>query len=96
MAYNIEPSSLTSTGATGKSLTGSYLSNKYPDLLLYATLVNTYAYLKGPQDMLQYYKAAYQEALESYSIEQIGQRRRSEYEDGVIRAQLISKSPSSN
>jgi hypothetical protein len=45
--------------------------------------------------MLQYYKAAYQEALESYSIEQIGQRRRSEYEDGVIRAQLISKSPSS-
>ena len=93
MAYNKEPASLTDTT---KSTTGTYLSNKYPDLLLYATLVNTYAYLKGPQDMLQYYKAAYQEALESYSIEQIGQRRRSEYEDGVIRAQLISKSPSSN
>ena len=92
MAYNKEPESLTSTN---KSTTGTYVSNKYPDLLLYATLVNTYAYLKGPQDMLQYYKAAYQEALESYSIEQIGQRRRSEYEDGVIRAQLISKSPSS-
>ena len=92
MAYNKEPESLTSTN---KSTTGTYISNKYPDLLLYATLVNTYAYLKGPQDMLQYYKAAYQEALESYSIEQIGQRRRSEYEDGVIRAQLISKSPSS-
>ena len=79
-----------------KSTTGTYISNKYPDLLLYACLVNAYGYLKGPQDMLQYYKAAYKEALESYAIEQIGQRRRSEYGDGVIRAQIISKSPSSN
>jgi hypothetical protein len=93
MAFNKEPTSLTDSS---KSTTGTYISNKYPDLLLYACLVNTYAYLKGPQDMLQYYKAAYKEALESYAIEQIGQRRRSEYGDGVIRAQIISKSPSSN
>ena len=93
MAFNKEPTSLTDSS---KSTTGTYISNKYPDLLLYACLVNTYGYLKGPQDMLQYYKAAYKEALESYAIEQIGQRRRSEYGDGVIRAQLISKSPSSN
>ena len=93
MAFNKEPVSLTDST---KSTTGTYISNKYPDLLLYACLVNTYAYLKGPQDMLQYYKAAYKEALESYAIEQIGQRRRSEYGDGVIRAQIISKSPSSN
>ena len=94
--YNIPSTGSTSLTDSTKSTTGTYISNKYPDLLLYACLVNTYAYLKGPQDMLQYYKAAFQEALESYSIEQIGQRRRSEYEDGVIRAQLISKSPSSN
>ena len=93
MAFNKDPISLTDSS---KSTTGTYISNKYPDLLLYACLVNTYGYLKGPQDMLQYYKAAYKEALESYAIEQIGQRRRSEYGDGVIRAQLISKSPSSN
>ena len=93
MAFNKEPVSL--TDAT-KSTSGTYISNKYPDLLLYASLVNTYGYLKGPQDMLQYYKAAYKEALESYAIEQIGLRRRSEYGDGVIRAQIISKSPSSN
>jgi len=92
MAFNKDPVSLTDSS---KSTTGTYISNKYPDLLLYACLVNTYGYLKGPQDMLQYYKAAYKEALESYAIEQIGQRRRSEYGDGVIRAQLISKSPSS-
>ena len=93
MAFNKEPVSLTDSS---KSTIGTYISNKYPDLLLYGCLVNTYGYLKGPQDMLQYYQAAYKEALESYAIEQIGQRRRSEYGDGVIRAQLISKSPSSN
>ena len=93
MAFNKEPTSLTDSS---KSTTGTYVSNKYPDLLLYACLVNAYGYLKGPQDMLQYYKAAYKEALESYAIEQIGLRRRSEYGDGVIRAQIISKSPSSN
>ena len=93
MAFNKDPVSLTDSS---KSTTGTYISNKYPDLLLYACLVNTYGYLKGPQDMLQYYKAAYKEALESYAIEQIGLRRRSEYGDGVIRAQIISKSPSSN
>ena len=92
MAFNKEPVSL--TDAT-KSTTGTYVSNKYPDLLLYACLVNTYAYLKGPQDMLQYYKAAYKEALESYAIEQIGQRRRDEYQDGEVRAQLNVKPPSS-
>ena len=93
MAFNKDPVSLTDSS---KSTTGTYISNKYPDLLLYGCLVNTYGYLKGPQDMLQYYKAAYKEALESYAIEQIVQRRRSEYGDGGIRAQLISKSPSSN
>ena len=93
MAFNKDPVSLTDSS---KSTTGTYISNKYPDLLLYGCLVNTYGYLKGPQDMLQYYQAAYKEALESYAIEQIGLRRRSEYGDGVIRAQIISKSPSSN
>ena len=73
----------------------SYLSNKYQDLLLYATLVNAYGYLKGPVDMLQYYSQEYDKALESYAVEQIGERRRDEYKDGVVRAQLISKSPSS-
>ena len=51
LAYNKNPVSL--TDAT-KSTTGTYLSNKYQDLILYASLVNAYAYLKGPQDMLQY------------------------------------------
>ncbi len=93
LAYNKEPVSLTDATVSG---TGTYLSNKYQDLLLYACLVNAYGYLKGPADMLQYYSQAYEKALLSYAIEQQGRRRRDEYEDGVIRTVLESKNPSSN
>ncbi len=89
LAYDKEPDTITTE--TG----GTYLSNKYSDLLLYACLVNTFGYLKGPQDMLQYYQAAYNEALETYALEQIGNRRRDEYQDGEVRAQLNVKPPSS-
>ena len=93
LAYNKEPVSLTDSSVSG---TGTYLSNKYQDLLLYACLVNAYGYLKGPADMLQYYSQAYEKALLSYAIEQQGRRRRDEYADGVIRTVLESKNPSSN
>ena len=88
MAYVKQPTSLvTDTG-------GTYLSNKYQDLLLYGSLLNAYAYLKGPADMLQYYPQAYQVALQSYAIEQQGRRRRDEFQDGVIRTPLKSPFPS--
>mgnify|MGYP003118318198 FL=1 len=90
LGYNKEPVSIVTDTA------GTYLSNKYGDLLLYACLVNAYGYLKGPADMLQYYSQAYEKALLSYAIEQQGRRRRDEYEDGVIRTVLESKNPSSN
>ena len=88
MAFVKQPTSIvTDTG-------GTYLSNKYQDLLLYGSLVNAYGYLKGPADMLQYYTQAYQVALQSYAIEQQGRRRRDEYQDGVIRTPLKSPFPS--
>ena len=92
LAYNKNPTSLTDASV---SATGTYLSNKYQDLLLYACLIEAYGYLKGPVDMLQYYQAAYKEALETYATEQIGRRRRNEYNDGVIRLPIKSESPSS-
>ena len=96
ISYDKEPDSITDTTSTpAPATTGTYLSNKYQDLLLYACLVNAYGYLKGPQDMLQYYQSQYNEAIESYAIEQIGQRRRDEYQDGEVRAQLNVKPPSS-
>ena len=96
LAYNKQPETITDTTSTPAPATnGTYLSNKYQDLLLYGCLVNTFAYLKGPQDMLQYYQQAFNQALESYAIEQIGIRRRDEYQDGEVRAQLNVKPPSS-
>ena len=97
ISYDKEPETITDTTSTPAPATaGTYLSNKYQDLLLYACLVNTYGYLKGPQDMLQYYQGAYEKALYSYAIEQQGRRRRDEYADGVIRTVLASENPSSN
>ena len=51
MAYTKQPDSIT---ASPGSTAGTYTSNKYQDLLLYACLVEAYGYLKGPVDMLQY------------------------------------------
>ena len=99
LAYNKENDSITNTTqptAAPAATNGTYLSNKYQDLLLYACLINTYGYLKGPADMIQYYQGQYENALTTYATEQIGYRRRDEYQDGMIRQQLKSKPPSSN
>ena len=90
LAYTKQPDSIT---ASPGSTQGTYVSNKYQDLLLYASLVEAYGYLKGPADMLQYYMQSYQRAIQSYAIEQQGRRRRDEYQDGVIRTPLKSPSP---
>ena len=88
LAYIKQPSTITASDSTT-----TYLSNKYQDLLLYASLLEAYGYLKGPQNMVQYYQQSYQQALQSYAIEQQGRRRRDEYQDGVIRTPLKSPPP---
>jgi|TARA_R110000823_G_scaffold5935_2_gene23303 hypothetical protein len=94
LAYNREPFSITDANnppLAPASTNGTYLSNKYQDLLLYGSLINTFGYLKGPQDMIQYYQGLYENALTTYATEQIGYRRRDEYQDGMLRQQLKSK-----
>jgi len=91
LAYNKQPASIT---ASPGSTQGTYVSNKYQDLLLYGCLVEAYGYLKGPADMLQYYEQAYQRAKNTYAVEQVGRRRRDEYEDGVVRTPVTSVNPS--
>ena len=90
LAYIKQPTSLTDSSV---SSTGTYISNKYQDLLLFACLVEAYGYLKGPVDLIQYYEQSYRRAAKSYSIEQEGRRRRDEWQDGVIRSQIKSPSP---
>ena len=46
---NVRPATLESGNTT------NYISMNYPQLLLYACLVEAYGFLKGPQDMLTLY-----------------------------------------
>tara|TARA_Y100000114_G_scaffold123839_1_gene119488 strand:+ start:381 stop:1031 length:651 start_codon:yes stop_codon:yes gene_type:complete len=77
--YVLKPSGLSSTNTT------TYLSQKFPNGLLYACLVEAYSFLKGPQDLLQLYEQKYKQVVEGFAIEQMGRRRRDEYQSGVPR-----------
>ena len=77
--YILKPTGLSSTNST------TYLSTEFPNGLLYACLVEAYGFLKGPVDMLQLYDKKYVEAVKGFSIEQMGRRRRDEYQAGVPR-----------
>ena len=89
LAYIKQPTSITTSDSQTTDL-----SNKYEDLLLYASLVEVYGYLKGPADMLNFYQQSYREALETYALEQQGLRRRDEYMDGSIRVPMKTNPPS--
>ena len=88
MAYIKQPTTITTSNSTSTEL-----STKQPDLLLYACLVETFKFLKGPDNMIQLYEASYQEAIQTFAAEQQGRRRRDEYRDGVPRLPLNSPTP---
>jgi len=77
--YILKPPQLSATNTT------SYLSQYFPNGLLYACLVEAFSFLKGPNDLLQLYEGRYKQAIEGFSIEQMGRRRRDEYQAGVPR-----------
>ena len=77
--YILKPTGLSSNTAT------TYLSQQFPNGLLYACLVEAYGFLKGPNDMLQYYENRYKQAIEGFSLEQMGRRRTDEFLDGEPR-----------
>ena len=87
LALNKQPTGLSSTTST------TWLSTNAPKVLLYACLVEAFRFLKGPDNMLQYYEQGYQQALQGLQIEQQGRRRRDEHYDGVLRFPLDSKQP---
>ena len=79
------------TGSGGNSTT--YISNYFPQGILYATLVEAFGYLKGPMDMLTYYENKYKTSIQQFAGMQIGRRRRDDYTDGTVRIQVKSPSP---
>ena len=82
--YNALPTGLeTNTG-------GTYISNYFPQGLLYACLVEAYGFLKGPMDMLTFYENKYKQELQKFAAMQIGRRRRDDYTDGTVRIPIES------
>ena len=90
--YAILASYVAKADGLSSSNTTTYLSERFPNGLLYACLVEAFGYLKGPVDMLQYYDQRYTTAVTKYAVEQIGRRRRDDYFDGAIRIKIDSPS----
>ena len=88
--YNKMPVGLGS-GSDGNSTT--YISNYFPQGLLYACLVEAFAFLKGPMEMLTLYENKYKSAIQQFAGMQLGRRRRDDYTDGTVRIQVKSPSP---
>jgi len=88
--YNKMPVGLGS-GSDGNSTT--YISNYFPQGLLYACLVEAFAFLKGPMEMLTLYENKYKTSIQQFAGMQIGRRRRDDYTDGTIRIPVKSPSP---
>ena len=87
LGYIYRPTQLSSTNQT------TWISNNAPEALLYACLIQAYSYTKGPAEMLNFFDASYQQAIQGLGIEQQGRRRRDEYRDGMIRLPVKSESP---
>ncbi len=85
--YNAMPVGL---GSGGDGNSNTYLSNYFPQGLLYACLVEAYMFLKGPTDMLTLYENRYKTELQKFAAMQVGRRRRDDYTDGTIRIPIES------
>jgi len=84
--YIIDPPGFTSSNST-------YLSQYQESLLLHGVLTEAFSYLKGPMDMYKLYKDKYNEEIQAFALQQMGRRRRAEFDDGVPRVKVPSPSP---
>jgi len=85
--YEAIPDGLSSSNTT------TYISQYFPNGLLYACLVEAYGFLKGPIDMLTLYENKYKQEVQKFAAEQLGRRKRDDYTDGTVRIPIPSPSP---
>jgi hypothetical protein len=83
--YQIQLNYILKDQGLSSTNTETYISKVFPNGLLYACLVEAFSFLKGPNDLLQLYEGKYKQVVEGFSIEQMGRRRRDEYQSGVPR-----------
>lgn len=63
----------------------SWLGDNFETVLLYGTLREAYLYMKGEQDMIQYYEQKYQESLGLLKLLGEGKDRRDAFRSGLNR-----------
>ena len=79
------------TGLSSSNTT-TWVSVNAERALLYACMVETFKFLKAPQDQ-QVYEQAYATAVQELAQEQLGKKRRDEYRDGSLRIKVPSQNP---
>ena len=84
--YIIDPPHFTSSNST-------FLSNYQESLLLNGVLAECFTFLKGPMDMYKLYFDRYTNDVQAFALQQMGQKRRGQYDDGVPRIPIQSPSP---
>jgi hypothetical protein len=75
------------------STTNTYISTHQESMLLHGVLTEAFRFLKGPMDMYNLYEKKYNEEVQNFALQQMGRRRRAEYDDGVPRIQVPSPTP---
>lgn len=76
--YYFDPPSIVDSGT-------SWLGENAEEALLYGSLINAYVFMKGEQDVMQAYIAAYTEAMNRLSILGDGGLKRDSYRNGEPR-----------
>jgi hypothetical protein len=84
--YITDPPKFTSTNQT-------FISKYQESMLLHGVLTEAFRFLKGPMDMYNLYEKKYNEEVQNFALQQMGRRRRAEYDDGVPRIQVPSPTP---
>ena len=84
--YIIDPPQFTSTNQT-------FLAKYQESMLLHGVLAEAFRFLKGPDNLYNLYNSKYNEETQNFALQQMGRRRRGEYQDGVPRVKVDSPSP---
>ena len=75
------------------SSTNTFLSEHQEAMLLYGVLRECFGFLKGPDDLYKLYSDRYNQNIQAFGLQQMGRRRRGEYDSGVPRVKIPSPSP---
>ena len=75
------------------SSTNTFLSEHQEAMLLYGVLRECFGFLKGPEDLYKLYSDRYNQSIQAFGLQQMGRRRRGEYDSGVPRIKIPSPSP---